>query len=646
MSKSKLVKLLVLFFISIPLFVSAKSHSIDDFVKQAQFAQVKISPDGLHIAATFKHGSQTKMAIMSLADRKVKKVLSFGEDNHVTSYNWANNERLLLTKGRKTGRFAIPAGTGNIHAINITGDKKRVIFGPANNDMGYGRIVDFLRDDDKYILVSSNFDKKQFTDIYKVNIYSGKKKRVQKSPYKNATNLLDQNNVYRFSSFVDNDGATHVNFRASEDAEWKEIDVFTEFKDNKGGIRPLSFSQDNTKVFWIEDKESPIDGLYEYDVKTREKKLLFRHEIVDASPIWLKSLTPPYKAFLAGASVMDGKPQAFYFDENNPSVRLILSLKKAFAGKQIAVTSATKDASQVVLYVHSDTDPGSYYLFNAKTNKAQFLVKPRSWIEPKSMAKMKPVKFKARDGLQLHGYLTLPNGKESSKNLPLIVHPHGGPHGPRDNFGFNPEVQFYASLGYAVLQVNFRGSGGYGREFESKGYGKWGQEMQDDLTDGTLWAIKEGYADKDRICISGASYGGYAALMGVVKEPDLYQCAIGYVGVYDLPDMFERGNVAERLDWGQSYLKEVLGEDEDKLKAISPKFNVDKVKADVFLITGGRDLQAHYKQSFDLKDAFKDAGKDVEWLFYKNEGHGYFDPEHRKVLYTKMKAFLAKNIGS
>ncbi|WP_164503552.1 alpha/beta hydrolase family protein [Pleionea sediminis] len=623
---------------------NASAASIDDFVRPPSFSQVKISPDGKHLASTFEHGTQTKIAIMSLKDQSVKSVLSFGEDNHVVDYGWLTNKRLMLRKGRKIGSFGSVVGTADIIAINIDGSKNRVIFGPSNGDMGYGTIASRLPEDDEHILISSNFDKKQYTNLYKVDMFTGKKRKVQQSEFRYASNLWDDDFVYRFATNTDENGIEHVYFRESEKDKWRKIDSFATYKDEKGGLDPLDFTEDGSKVFMLENKEAPTEGVYLYDIATKKKELLFRHDLVDASPFWIRSLEKKDTNILAGAVYMDGKPKRVYFDKSNPSSQMLMSLESAFKDHYVNITSATADASKLVLYVASDVDPGTYYLYDTKTKKAQFLVRPREWINPDEMSPMQPISFKARDGLELHGYLTIPKSS-NGKNLPLIVHPHGGPHGPRDRWGFNPEVQFYASLGYAVLQVNFRGSGGYGREFEAIGFGKWGQEMQDDLTDGTLWAIEQGYADKDRICIAGASYGGYASLMGVVREPDLYKCAFGYVGVYDLPDMFERGNVAERLDWGTGYLKTALGDDEKKLKAVSPRYQVDKIKADVFLATGGRDLQAHYQQTFDLQDAFEEVGKEVEVLFYKNEGHGFRDPEHTKVLYTKLKAFFEKNIG-
>jgi dipeptidyl aminopeptidase/acylaminoacyl peptidase len=259
------------------------------------------------------------------------------------------------------------------------------------------------------------------------------------------------------------------------------------------------------------------------------------------------------------------------------------------------------------------------------------------------MASAKPFKMVARDGVELHGYLTIPKGSDG-KNLPLIVHPHGGPHGPRDFWTFTPDAQVLASRGYAVLQINFRGSGGYGREFLYSGYGEWGATMQDDVTDATLWAIEQGHADAKRICIYGASYGGYAALMGVVKEPDLYQCAIGFVGVYSLPMMFEKGDIPDSR-FGQNYLKEALGEDINSLKSRSPAYNVDKIKADVMLVHGGKDERVPIEQAEFLMAQFDKIGKPYEWFVKKREGHGFYKPENRLELYQKQLAFFDKHIG-
>jgi acylaminoacyl-peptidase len=226
----------------------------------------------------------------------------------------------------------------------------------------------------------------------------------------------------------------------------------------------------------------------------------------------------------------------------------------------------------------------------------------------------------------------------------MVVLPHGGPHGVRDYWAFSPDVQVLASRGYAVLQVNYRGSGGYGRDFLYAGYGKWGTLMQDDLTDATLWAIDAGIAHRDRVCIYGASYGGYAAMMGVVREPDLYQCAIAYVGVYDLELMFEKGDIPDR-DTGVTFLKEAVGEDEQDLRSRSPVHNLHRLKAPVFIVHGGEDFRVDVEHAYRLRDRLDELGKPYEWMLKEKEAHGFYRPENRLELYERMLAFLGKYIG-
>jgi dipeptidyl aminopeptidase/acylaminoacyl peptidase len=258
------------------------------------------------------------------------------------------------------------------------------------------------------------------------------------------------------------------------------------------------------------------------------------------------------------------------------------------------------------------------------------------------LSEMRPISLKARDGMPLEGFLTIPRGS-NGKNLPMIVNPHGGPFGPYDAWGYNGEVQLLASRGYAVLQLNYRGSGNYGRAFEHAGYKQWGGTMQDDLTDATRWAIQQGIADAHRICIYGASYGGYAALEGVAKEPSLYRCAIGYVGVYDMPTMFHAGDIQYSKS-GENFLKETLGE--DNLDVISPTHLADRITVPVMMVAGREDVRAPPKHTEMMRDALQKAGKQVDTKIYAGEGHGFYTIEDRTDLYTRMLAFLDRNIGS
>ena len=218
------------------------------------------------------------------------------------------------------------------------------------------------------------------------------------------------------------------------------------------------------------------------------------------------------------------------------------SLMRAFPGSNVRITSTTADGSLAIVFVDSDVNPGDYYLFDTKTMRAEFLRATRTWIDPRQMRPRKPIEVTARDGVKLHGYLTQPAGTGPQ---PLVVLPHGGPHGIRDTWEFDWEAQLLASRGYAVLQINFRGSAGYGMDFETAGYRQWGAGMQDDVTDATRWAIEQKVTEPNRICIFGGSYGAFAALMGAAREPDLYRCAVGYAGIYDLELMLSSADIPE-----------------------------------------------------------------------------------------------------
>ncbi|MCU7375871.1 alpha/beta fold hydrolase [Paucibacter sp. O1-1] len=236
------------------------------------------------------------------------------------------------------------------------------------------------------------------------------------------------------------------------------------------------------------------------------------------------------------------------------------------------------------------------------------------------------------------------SSRPDGKYLPLVVLVHGGPYGVRDRWEFTPDVQALATRGYAVLQVNYRGSGGYGAKFERSGWGEWGRAMQNDLTDATRWAVKEGIADRNRLCIMGGSYGGYAALMGVSVEPDLYQCAIGYVGVYDLRLMKKRGDIPQS-SYGKNYLQRVLGTDEDELARRSPVEYADAITAKVFLVAAENDSRVPPLHSERMRDALKRAGKAPEYLLGRGEGHGFYDPKNVEAFYERSLKFLDSAIG-
>jgi dipeptidyl aminopeptidase/acylaminoacyl peptidase len=342
-----------------------------------------------------------------------------------------------------------------------------------------------------------------------------------------------------------------------------------------------------------------------------------------------------------GVFLEQGATRTAFFKPDAPVAKLYRGLEAAFPGQSVAITSRTEDGKLAVVQVSSDRNPGAFYLFDTETLQASRIMGRRDWIDPEAMGRTRGVSFKARDGLPIHGYLTTPAGSDG-KHLPMVVYVHGGPFGVNDTWGFDPQVQLLANAGYAVLQVNYRGSGNYGMAFEQAGAKQWGQAMQDDVTDATRWAIREGIADPGRICIAGASYGAYASLMGVAKEPDLYQCAIGYVGVYDLEMMYGRGDIQERMT-GKNFLRDWLGR--EGLAANSPVNLAGRIRTPVFLAAGGEDQRTPIEHTEKMERALKGAGIPVETLYYRTEGHGFYKLEHRRELYRRMLAFLSRHLG-
>lgn len=624
-------------------------HSLDELIAKDAFEHIRLSPDGAHYALTVPYEDRTLLQIVRRADKVTTTAVNPGSNNVVTDVVWVNNERVVFAFAEKLGQRDEPTPTGELYATNVDGSRQELLIGfrgegqiresrlsSGRKENGSAFLLDRLRDDERKVLIEFwPWTQKSvpYSEVHELDVYTGKRKRVATAPVQAAHFLTDHESRVRFATGRDVENSSQTWYRADNDAEWQLIN---DQEQSFVNVYPLGFSADG-KTAWLRSEESEgPDGIYALDLSTMERTLALRGDFADPHSL----LYDTTGRQLVGARYFEGTPGMRYFDRKSPEAILYRIVEKSFPGQLVRMDSGTWDGRIALLEVSSDRSPGDIYLFDTEQKSAELLVPRMASINPERTSAMRPIQLKARDGWPLHGYLTVPVGSED-QGLPMVVLPHGGPFGVADLWGYDPEVQLLAAQGFAVLQVNFRGSGNYGRAHEYAGYRQWGQRMQDDLTDATRWAIEQGHANPERICIYGASYGAYAALMGAAREPELYRCAAGYVGVYDLPLMHKSGDMVGRRS-NRNYLDTVLGD--EQLEAHSPTRQAERIKAPVFLAAGGLDKRAPVAHTEAMEKALKKAGVPVETLVYPNEGHGFYDQENRMEYYRKLVAFLSSHL--
>ena len=627
--------------------------SIEDFVKHATYKGVKISPTGEYLAIGVELGDEAVLTVMRTSDLKVLKVNRLPDKKSVGSFYWVGPDRLMFNAIKKMGGYAAPFNTGEWFAVNADGSQPRplVFYGTRDatsrgKSVGSRRfsLLDTLRDDPGNVMMQA-FTPRSLegggTEVVKLDVFSGRFNTLARAPKENCRIALDADKQPKFAICSSSKG---------DDGEFEEMSElyrrdgmnWTLVNASKSDGKHLSIvrtTQDGTVYALQSDDRSPA-AIGTLDTATGEFRQLFQDPVADISGyIWSTD-----ESTLIGVVTEAGAPQVHIINEEHPDADLYLSLADAFPGQMVDFSSFTQDGKQVVVSVYSDTNPGELYLFDRDSGKARFLMQNRDWLDAGKMASVKPFSFKARDGQTVHGYLTIPHGSDG-KNLPLIVNPHGGPIGPRDDWAFNPEAQLFASRGYAVLQVNYRGSGGYGKAFQDAGHRQWGEGIQNDIIDATQWAINQGYADKDRICIFGGSFGGYSSLMAPIRAPGMFQCTFGYVGVYDIDMMFKRGDIPQTAS-GQRYLRRTHGSDVREWTDNSPARRAAEVKIPVYLAAGARDERTPPEQTELMNKALTEAGNPPEGMIIQSgEMHGFYDVENRVNLYTKMLDFFNRHIG-
>lgn len=643
---ASLLSALIIIFLLSPSLSPAATIPLNDLIRHTEIQQVKISPDGKHIALRKLHEGEHVLVFMSLSPLKITGGLRGRGKEEVGEFYWANNERIVAELLSRRAALEQPVNYGSLYAINVDGSRGKLIFGwragemqtgskikKAESTRAHATIIDPLIDNGEEILISTSPWARDFEShgsVYRVNIYSGVRDRVINLPQIGGRAYTDGNGNLIFANGTDKERNYEL-FRKAENG-WNPIE-----DEQLSQSVPIGFDQKANAAYLVRDRKGATEQLIRMDMDSGHVTPIFRHEDVDITGI----ITHPVSGQPIGVRVDPDYPEAYFFDEGDGFAAFYRGLLKAFEGHRISFTSVTKDGSKAVLRVSGDRLPGDYFLLDLKTKRADFLLPSADWLEPDKLNPMEAASFASKDGLKVGVYLTFPRGQR--ENLPMVVVPHGGPRA-RDYWQYDRQAQILSQNGYLVLQVNFRGSTGYGDHFLKAGTREWGSKIQRDIAEAAQWAIDKGYADPERLCIFGASFGGYSALMNPIRYPDLYQCAAGYVGVYDLEMLYERGDIRRR-DRGVSYLEEVVSRDETFLQENSPLHNVDKLKLPIFVVHGAQDERAPVEHAEALIEQLDAADKPYQSLILPNEGHGFYAEDSNLQLYGQLLEFLDQHIG-
>jgi dipeptidyl aminopeptidase/acylaminoacyl peptidase len=618
-----------------------KPVPMEHLVRLPDFGAVSLSPDGTYLAATTPVDGKDFLIILDITDpAKPETVYQMKpqDEESVVGVRWISDERLLFSTERKLGTLARPFGTGNVYAMDYDGKRGALISGPrkGRSIFGLNDIIDLMPEDPRKIKVVTRSlfgDRGPDAEIIDT---TGNQPRdiVDMSPFDNGGVLADSDGNLRFAA--GNDAETnelYYAYRPTPDAEWVPFD-----NPFNGNVSPLSIADDGKSAL-VTTNAAGNFGILRLNLETMETEQLITHDKVPVNAM----LMGRDNETLIGVEFLPGLPEVQYMDTDTPDLAMWKRLHASFPGQHVRLSNFTADGSQAIITVISDRQPPRYFLFDADSFQARYLFDSRPQIDADQMLAKESHWITARDGLEFQLYVTKPK-TDSAGPYPTVFVIHGGPHGPRDVWAFDAEAQLLASRGYAVIQPNYRGSGGFGRQFERAGYKKWGAEMQDDVTDATLWAIEQGIADPNKTCIYGGSYGGFATLSGITREPGLYACAFAFVGVYDLGMMKVRGDIPDSKS-GRTFLDQVLGTDKDDYMNRSPVSHVDKIITPLYIAHGKADKRVPVQQFYNLKDALDDAGIPYEELLVGREGHGFYSFKNRMKYYRELLSFLNKHIG-
>lgn len=595
-----------------------------DFFRNPERAAYTISPDGRFLAWLAPFERRLNLFVLD-RDTGEERQVTAERDRDLHAYAWVSDRVLLFLRDQ--------GGDENFRLgrVDLTDRSSPRWITPEGVRSG---IVDPREDEASEALIFTNERRPELFDVYRLRLPSGERELVVENPGGIVSWLTDHNGQVRAAVAV-HGIETSLLFRSTPEESFRMV-LTVDFRTR---LEPLFFSFDNRKLYALSNRGRDKLALVLLDPETLEEEVLFEHPEVDVAGAGYSRK----RKVLTYASFVTWKRQYVFFD---PETAALYERLQQLLGteEEIVVVSHDRQERYFIVRTYSDRSLGAYWFYDIRENRLEKLAELSPWLPKEWMAPMRPVQYRSRDGWTIHGYLTLPLGVEP-RNLPVVIHPHGGPW-TRDTWGFNPVVQFLANRGYAVFQMNFRGSTGYGRAFWEASFKQWGRAMQDDITDGVLWLIEQGIADPKRIAIYGGSYGGYAVLAGLAFTPELYACGIDFVGVSNLLTFMR--TIPPYWEPLRPMLYAMVGDPETEaeyLREVSPVFYADRIRAPLLVAQGARDPRVNINESNQIVEALRRRGIPVEYIVKDDEGHGFRKEEHRFEFYETMECFLERYLG-
>jgi dipeptidyl aminopeptidase/acylaminoacyl peptidase len=609
-----------------------KVPSAADFGALPFFTDPILAPGGTRIAARGLVDGKQRVVIIDIAGgaRKIS-LLALPDKNQIQWLRWAGNDRVLVSLRHSELLSSVPIPVTRVYAIDLR-TSKLMLLGPSQQGLSGDNLV-FVDRAGKFALLATQASIFDYPTVYRIDLETGAN-----------TVVVNQHNAV-WNWFADSSGViragvgnsdTHwwLLYRSDGNSDFKRV-INQPITSEDQGIQQFSVVTGSDQGYVIDDGKDGHFALYRYDFTGKQpRELLYENPRVD-----LDSFTTGANGELLNALYSEDRPGIVWFDADLKQVQA--KLDRALPGAANRVISISDDKKILLVWSGSATDPGTYYVFDRTANRLDLLAGTVDQLVGKRMSSMEPVHYAARDGLDIPAYLTLPAGRGGT-GLPLVIMPHGGPFA-RDEWDYEPWVQYLASRGYAVLQPNFRGSTGFGRAYVERGNGQWGRGMQDDIDDGVKWLAARGTVDPKRVCIMGASFGGYAAMWAAARNPELYRCAISFAGISDVAAMLQYDHsafVAARYfrDWRTR----VQGDRSFELDQVSPIKAVDRMTVPILIAHGADDSNVPVIQSKRLHDALTRLGRPHEYVVYPGEGHGFQDPAHATDFLNRVGAFLDK----